>query len=298
VATSKLRETLTAGGFVLTAEIAPPLSANPADLLERAAPLKGLADAVNVTDGASARAHLEATVAASLLLEAGIEPILQLTCRDRNRIALQSQLVGAAALGIVNVLALTGDDPKQGDQPEAKPVFDLDSTGLVATAVSIRDKKQLPHGRAVGGAPDYFIGVADMPLDPPPAWKPASLRKKIDAGAQFAQTQFCMDTAVLRRYVAQLGEHDVLDRLSLIVGVAPLASARSARWIVGNLKGSIIPDWIVERLEKASDPKSEGESICVDLLKEIREIAGVSGAHIMAPLNDAAIPRVIARIRG
>ena len=133
-----LREALRSGRFVLTAEITPPLSVNPGDLLERAIPLKGLADAVNVTDGASARPHMESTVAAHLLLREGIEPILQLTCRDRNRIALQSQLVGAGALGILNVLALTGDDPKQGDQPDAKPVFDLDSSGLVATAASMR----------------------------------------------------------------------------------------------------------------------------------------------------------------
>ena len=266
--------------------------------MERAAPLKGLADAVNVTDGASARAHLEATVAASLLLQSGIEPILQLTCRDRNRIALQSQLVGASALGIVNVLALTGDDPKQGDQPDAKPVFDLDSTGLVATAAAIRDNHQLPHGRAVGGDPDYFIGVADSPIDPPDGWQPTSLRKKIDAGAQFAQTQFCMDTGVLRRYLARLGELGLLADFKILVGVAPLASAKSARWIVSNLKGSIIPDWVVARLEAAADPRLEGEAICGELLAEMREIPGVGGAHIMAPLNDAAIPRVIAKARG
>jgi methylenetetrahydrofolate reductase (NADPH) len=268
-----------------------------AELLERAAPLKGLADAVNVTDGANARAHMDSMVAATLLLKDGIEPILQLTCRDRNRIALQSQLVGAAALGIVNVLALTGDDPKAGDQPDAKPVFDLDSSGLVATAAIIRDKHQLPHGRAVGGKPDYFIGAADSPLDPPQGWQPTSLKKKIDAGAEFVQTQFCMDTGVLRRYLAALSDHGLLEKLHIIVGVAPLASSKSARWIVSNLKGSIIPDWIVERLDHASDPKAEGEAICVDLLKEMREIPGVSGAHIMAPLNDAAIPRTIARFR-
>lgn len=297
LALSSLRDKLRSRAFVLTAEISPPLSTDVNALMERAAPLKGLADAVNVTDGANARAHLDSTIAASLLLKEGIEPILQLTCRDRNRIALQSQLVGAGALGIVNVLALTGDDPKAGDQPDAKPVFDLDSSGLVATAASIRDKHQLPYGRAVGGRPDYFIGVADSPLDPPQGWQPTSLKKKIDAGAEFAQTQFCMDTEVLRRYLAALSEHGLLEKLYIIVGMAPLASAKSARWIVSNLKGSIIPDWIAERLGNASDPKAEGEAICIDLLQEMREIVGVAGAHIMAPLNDAAIARTIARFR-
>jgi methylenetetrahydrofolate reductase (NADPH) len=292
-----LRDKLKSDRFVMTAEIAPPVSCDPADLMAKAAPLKGLADAVNVTDGAGARAHLSPLAAAAILLGNGIEPILQLTCRDRSRIALQSQLVGAAALGIVNVLALTGDDPKQGDQPDAKPVFDLDSAGLVATAVSIRDKGQLPYGRAVGGKADFFIGVADIPVDPPADWQPMSLKKKIAGGAQFAQTQFCMDTGVLRRYLAALEQHGILPAFHILVVVVPLASAKSGRWIAGNLRGSIIPDWIIERMDKASDPKAEGEAICADLLKEMMEIPGLAGAHIMAPLNDAAIPRVIKRVR-
>ena len=292
-----LRQKLESHRFAITAEVTPPLSCDRGDLLVRAAPLKDLADAVNVTDGAGARAHLESTVAAHLLAQNGIEPILQLTGRDRNRIALQSQLVGAAALGIENILALTGDDPKAGDQPDAKPVFDLDSTGIVATAAAIRDRHQLPYGREVGGTARFLIGVADAPLDPPADWQPTSLRKKIDAGAQFAQTQFCMDASVMRRYVARLSEHGIGDDFFLLVGVAPLASARSAQWIVNSLKGSIIPAWIVERLDRASNPKAEGEAICIDVLKEMREIPGLAGTHIMAPMNEVAIPRVIERLR-
>jgi len=294
---SRLKQVLESGRFALTAEITPPASSNLADLLAKATPLKGLADAVNVTDGAGARAHLESTIAASALLEHGIEPILQLTCRDRNRIALQSQLLGAAALGIANLLVLKGDDPTRGDQPETKAVFDLDAAGLAATAVSIRDKGELPHGRKVGGSAHFFIGVADAPIDPPAGWTPSSLVKKVDAGAEFAQTQFCMDAEILRRYVARLGESGVGKRLYLLVGVAPLASAKSARWIKSHLFGSIIPDWIVDRLERAADPAAEGRSICVDLLAEYAEIPGVSGAHIMAPLNEAAIPQVIEAVR-
>lgn len=296
MAASALREKLNAGQFVLTAEVTPPLSSDPDDLLRRAAPLKGLADAVNMTDGAGARAHLDSLVAAHILAQNGVEPVLQLTCRDRNRIALQSQLVGAAALDIVNILALTGDDPAQGDQPEAKGVFDLDSGGIVATAAAIRDKHQLPYGRAVGGSADFFIGVADAPLDPPEGWRPTSLKAKIAAGAQFSQTQFCMDAGVLRRYLARLHAEGI-ENFWMIIGVAPLPSARSARWIVENLKGSIIPAWIVERLERAGDPRAEGEAICADFVKETREIDGVSGAHVMAPLNDAGIARVIERVR-
>jgi methylenetetrahydrofolate reductase (NADPH) len=294
---SRLKHILESGRFALTAEITPPASSNLAELLAKAAPLRGLADAVNVTDGAGARAHLESTIAASVLLQNGIEPILQLTCRDRNRIALQSQLLGAAALGLTNILALKGDDPKAGDQPDAKPVFDLDAAGLAATAVSIRDRSQLPQGRKVGGSAHFFVGVADAPIDPPEEWVPNSLIKKIDAGAQFAQTQFCMDAGILRRYVARLAASGLAGRLHLLVGVAPLTTAKSARWIKSNLFGSIIPDWIIERLEKSGDPLAEGRAICIDLLKEYAEIPGVSGGHIMAPLNETAIAAVIEGVR-
>jgi methylenetetrahydrofolate reductase (NADPH) len=294
---SRLKHILDSGRFALTAEITPPASSNLAELLAKVAALKGLADAVNVTDGAGARAHLESTIAASALLQHGIEPILQLTCRDRNRIALQSQLLGAAALGITNLLVLKGDDPSKGDQPAAKPVFDLDSAELAATAVSIRDQGQLPHGRKVGGSAHFFVGVADAPIDPPPGWTPASLTKKVQAGAQFAQTQFCMDAAVLRRYLARLEESGLTERLSLLIGVAPLTSAKSARWIKNNLFGSIIPDWMIDRLDKAGDPLAEGRAMCVDLLKEYAEIPGVSGAHLMAPLNEHAIAQVIESLR-
>src|SRR5580658_3844027 len=231
----RLQQILEAGQFAVTAEVTPPASSDLAELLAKAAPLKGLADAVNVTDGAGARAHLESTVAASVLLQNGIEPILQLTCRDRNRIALQSQLLAAAALGITNLLVLKGDDPSKGDQPEAKAVFDLDSAGLAATAVAIRDRGELPHGRKVGGAAHFFVGVADAPIDPPAGWSPVGLIKKVEAGAQFVQTQFCMDAGVLRRYVARLADSGLGKRLHLLIGVAPLASVKSARWIKSNL---------------------------------------------------------------
>ncbi len=297
--TRSLHAALADGRFSITAEVTPPLSCDPADLLAKAAPLAGIADAVNVTDGASARAHLDALVAAKILKDHGIDPVLQMTCRDRNRIALQSELVGAAALGIRNVLMLTGDNPKAGDQPDAKPVFDLDSSALMRTAASIRDKGELPHGRAVGGQASFLIGCSDAPIDPKPGWVPEALQRKIAAGAQFVQTQFCMDVGLLRRYVARLKEHGVaLGRdLHLLVGVAPLASARSGRWIREQLFGSIIPDSILQRLESAADPKREGRRICVEVLCELATIPGVSGAHLMAPLNEAAIPDVIREFR-
>src|SRR5277367_508696 len=171
LAPSALARRLGSGSFAITAEITPPVSTDPADLLARALPLRGLATAVNVTDGAGAKAHLSSLAASRLLLDSGIEPVLQMTCRDRNRLALQGDLLGALALGVRNLLVLRGDDPSAGDQPDAKPVFDLDSRALTEIARSIRDDGKLPHGAKVAGAAPFFIGAADSPVDPKPGWQ-------------------------------------------------------------------------------------------------------------------------------
>src|SRR5215467_5817725 len=237
-----LRERLRQGHFVMTAELVPPLSCDAEEFLNKAAPLKGLADAVNVTDGAGARAHMSALAGASLLLQAGIEPILQMTCRDMNRLALQSEMMGAAALGIRNLLLLTGDDPKAGDQPDTKPVFDIDSTALTALAQAMRDKGELPTGKAIAGKAHFFLGAADLPIDPAPGWEPTKLAAKVNAGAQFVQTQFCMDAGVAARYAQRLAAHAGTRALRLLIGIAPLRSAKSARWMKEQLFGTIIPD--------------------------------------------------------
>ena len=273
------------------------MSCAPEDLLAKARPLAGLADAINVTDGAGARAAMAASTAAALLVREGLAPILQFTCRDRNRIAIQSDLMGAAASGVRNLLMLRGDDPSAGDQPDAKPVFDLDSGALIETAVAIRDRGEFPSGRKVTGKADFFIGAADMPIDPPKDWQPKSLKGKIAAGAQFAQTQFCMDIEVVRRYVARLAEHGLTERIALLIGVVPLRSGRSARWIKEQLYGAIIPDDIVERLEYSGEAAAEGRQICVDFIEQLASVPGVAGAHIMAPNNEAMIPDVIGRAR-
>jgi methylenetetrahydrofolate reductase (NADPH) len=283
--------------FVMTAELAPPVSCDAQELLRKAAGLKGLADAVNVTDGAGARAHMSALAASALLIGAGIEPILQITCRDKNRIALQSELMGAAALGIRNLLLLTGDDPKAGDQPDTKPVFDIDSKMLIETARRLRDEGTLPTGRKVSGKTDFFLGAADLPIDPPAGWQPNGLLAKIKCGAQFAQTQFCMDAAIVRRYVGALETAGVTKELSILIGVNPLRSAKSARWMKSHLYGTVIPDAFIERMEKSADPAREGVRICVNLIEELAKIPGIAGVHIMAPGNDAAIPEVIAAAR-
>lgn len=296
VAESALARSLQAGTFVLTAEVVPPASCAPEDLLRKALPLRGLADAVNVTDGAGARAHMGATAAAAILARNGIEPILQLTCRDRNRIALAGELMGAAALGIRNLLLLGGDNPAAGDQKDAKPVFDLDSRALLAMAHAMRDGA-LPHGQAIAGTPRFFLGAADAPVDPPPDWTPTALAAKIEAGAQFVQTQFCMDVGVVRRYLERLRQVGLADKIFPLIGVCPLRSARSAHWMRQNLPGTIIADEFIARLEDAKDPARDGLDLCVALIAELAQTPGIAGVHVMAPGNDAAVPEVLAEAR-
>jgi methylenetetrahydrofolate reductase (NADPH) len=303
--TLTLEDKLRTGRFVLTAEVTPPVSTDRNELLAKASPLKGLADAINVTDGAGARPHLAAVTGAAMLATEGIEPILQFTCRDRNRIALQSDLMAAAACGVRNLLMLRGDDPSAGDQPDAKAVFDLDGRGLLETARRLRDKGELPTGRKVSGKADFFLGAADNPIDPPSDWTAKGLAAKYVSGAQFVQTQFCMDAGIVRRYMARLAEHGLADKLHVLIGVVPLRSAKSARWIKDKLYGAVIPDELVERLEAAADPAAEGRRICLEAIEALADIPQVAGCHVMAPNNDAAVPAVIgaarqtvARLRG
>jgi methylenetetrahydrofolate reductase (NADPH) len=294
--TSKLSAALEARAFVLTCEITPPLSVDPAAVHEKVAPLAGLADAVNVTDGASARASMDPLAASVLMLQAGVEPILQLTCRDRNRIALQGALVGAAALGVRATLVLGGDDPSKGDQPETKAVFDLNSNQLIETVATIASGK-LPSGREIAGKAAMIAGCADAPLDPAVGWEPKGLLAKIRAGARFAQTQFCMDMDILRRYLAAIHAAGVPKDFPMLIGIAPLASAKSARWIVENLYGAIIPQVLIDRLETAEDQRAEGRKIAVELIRELASIEGVGGVHIMAPLNEKAVPQLLKEAR-
>jgi methylenetetrahydrofolate reductase (NADPH) len=205
--------------------------------------------------------------------------------------------MGAAALGVPNLLLLTGDDPKAGDQPDTKPVFDVDSTALTAMARVMHDQGELPTGRKIAGKASFFLGAADMPIDPPPGWEPTKLAAKIKAGAQFAQTQFCMDQGVVTRYAQRLANNDLTRPLHLLIGIAPLRSAQSARWMKEHLHGTIIPDDMIERLERAADPAAEGVRICVELIDVLAAIPGVAGVHIMAPANEAVVPEVIAQAR-
>ncbi|MGE0747864.1 MAG: methylenetetrahydrofolate reductase [Rhodospirillales bacterium] len=290
---SPLVRTLLAGRFAITAEITPPVAGAAAPLIAQVEPLRGLADAVNVTDGPRAKVHMSALAAAAILVAHGVDPILQLTCRDRNRIALQSDLLGAGALGVRNLLILRGDDPDPADIPPAKAVFDMDSRELTHIAAKMRDGQAMASGREIVAPPRFFIGAADTPIDPPADWRPTGLLRKVEAGSQFVQTQLCYDIGVVRRYIARLVDTGLTDRVFVLIGTGPVASARSARWMRDNLYGVVMPDSLVERLEKATDPKAEGIRFCAEFLQQLKEIRGVAGAHLMAPGNMSSIPPAI-----
>lgn len=283
----KLKAAIASGEFFVTAEITPKLTTDADELLQQAEPLRGKVVAVNVTDGAGARVTMSSLAASAILRRSGIEPILQMTCRDRNRIAISADLIGAAALGIENVLVLTGDNPGAGDEPDAKGVFDFDASAIMTLARRMREQGTIGSGRELSHRPAFAIGGVDAPFDPPADWRPDKLSARADAGMQFVQTQFCYDPAVTARYVARLQQYGLLERVALIIGIGPLASLRSAQWMHDNLFGVSIPDAIIQRLRDADDEAAEGHRICVELINTYRQMVGVSGVHIMAPAQNS-----------
>ena len=289
----KLEQVLRDGHFALTAETSPPDAASAAAVLERVECLRGLADAVNVTDGASARVHMSALAAAAVMVREGIEPVLQMTTRDRNRLALQGDAVGAAALGVRNILCLTGDKMAAGDQPDAAEVFEIDSGEMMRQLRDMRDHGQFPNGRMIDPAPQLFLGAAEMPVEPGERWPAARLQAKIDNGAQFFQTQYCFEIDKVRRYCQALVDGGFTEQAYFLIGIGPLASAKSARWMNENLFGVHVPDAIIARLEGARDQKAEGRAICSELLHEFAQIEGCAGAHLMVPRGEAACAQVI-----
>ena len=277
------REILASGHFAVTAEITPPRSASLDSLTVAVSDLKPAVTAINLTDGASARVRMSSSAAAIHIKQLGMEPILQITCRDRNRIALQSDLLGAAAFGVRNVLVLTGDAVEAGDDPDARPVFDLNSRQLIAALKKMSAESVTLSGSELTSAPDFFLGAADAPFDVAGDWTPDGLQAKLDAGAQFIQTQYCFDMGLLERYMARLNDHGLTEKMYFLVGLGPLRSANGARWMRDNLPGTVMPDGIIRRMEAARDARAEGISICAELLQQAKDTSGVAGAHLMAP---------------
>jgi len=288
---SKLQQKLLDKVFVYTAETTPPDASDKETLLKNVMPLKGVADAVNVTDSPGAKVHMSSLTASIILAQNDIDPILQLTVRDRNRLALQGDLVGASALGVNNILCLGGDDPKNGDQPETKIVNDIDSLTLVSTANMMRKEKKFPSGRTIDPSPKLFIGGAEVPTQGKP--NPEKILNKINSGVDFFQTQYVFDAKVLSEYMKVLGDEGILEKTNFIIGLGPFASAKSARWMNENLFGVDVPDQIIKRLEGSKDQKEESKKICIELIETFRNIKGVKGVHLMGHKKEEVISEII-----
>ncbi len=289
----RLERVLRRGDFAVTAELNPPDSADPFEVYGRAAVFDGAVDAINATDGSGANCHMSSVGICALLSRRGYSMVMQISCRDHNRIAIQGNVLGAAAMGVANMLCLTGDGVQAGDQPDARPVFDLDCMSLLQTIKTMRDEERFLSGRKLTSPPHVFIGGAINPFSPPYDFRPLRLAKKIAAGAQFVQSQYCFDLPMLKRYMTRIVAMGLHEKCFILIGVGPLASARAARWMRSNVPGVHIPDTIIERLAGARDQKREGQKICVELIQQIRQIEGVAGIHIMAYRQEEVVAHII-----
>lgn len=292
---SRLERVLRSGRFAVTAELNPPDSADPQAVYDRALVLAEVCDAINATDASGANVHMSSVGMCALLTRAGYEPIMQVSCRDRNRIAIQGDLLGAAAMGVRNVLCLTGDGVQTGDQPEAKGVFDLDSISLLRTARTLTDQGRFLSGRKLDLKPRFFLGGASNPFVPPYDFRPQRLIMKVKAGADFIQTQYCFDVPRLRKFINALRQLDLGKTVYILVGVGPLRSANAARWMRTNIPGVVIPDEIIDRLNGVppSQQQAEGKQICVEIIQQVREIEGICGVHVMAYRQEELVAEII-----
>jgi methylenetetrahydrofolate reductase (NADPH) len=296
-ADSHLQAVLQRGRFAVTAEIGPPRGANIAPIRRKAKLLRDWIDAANVTDSQSAVVRMPSWAGCLVAMQEGVEPVMQLQCRDRNRIALQSDLLGAAALEIPNVLLLTGDHPRFGDHPDAKPVFDLDSIQLIWTARTMREQRKLLSGRALKPAPDWFIGAVENPFAPPLKWRAERLGKKIAAGAQFFQTQFTFDVKIFAEWMQRVRDLGLEQRCFILAGVGPIRSLRALDHMRNEVPGMYVPDEVVRRLRGVPEDRvaAEGIKLCSEIISEVKTIPGVAGVHVMAFNWEDAIPEVLER---
>ena len=291
----RLERLLRSGAFAVTSELAPPDSADPEEVYRRARVFDGYVDAINATDGSGANCHMSSLAVCALLTRRGYAPVMQISCRDKNRIAIQGDILGAAAMGVCNLLCLTGDGVQAGDHPQAKPVFDLDALSLLEIARGLRDEQRFQSGRKVSHAPQVFLGAAENPNVAPIEHRALRLAKKVAAGAQFIQTQYCFDMERLRGFMQALDAEGLAGRVFVIVGVGPLRSAKAAEWMRAHVPGMHIPDAVIARLAGAADQAREGRNLCVDLMQQIRAIPGTAGVHVMAYRQEDSVAEVIER---
>ena len=281
---SNIERLLEGGAFVVTSECGPPRGADPEVIRKKGNLLKGVVDAVNVTDNQTSVVRMSSLSACIILKEMGFDPILQMVCRDRNRIAIQSDILGAAALGINNILCLSGDHQSFGDHPKAKNVFDMDSIQLIQTVRTLRDEGKFLSGDEVKGKPMLFIGAAENPFADPFEIRAMRLGKKVRAGCEFLQTQCIYNLEKFSRWMEMVRDRGLHEQCAILAGVTPLKSAGMARYMKNSVPGMDVPDELIERMKDVPKEKQaeEGVKICVETIQKLREIPGVRGVHIMA----------------
>ena len=281
---SNIERILESGGFLVTSECGPPRGADPEVIRRKGGLLKGVVDAVNVTDNQTSVVRMSSISSCVILKEMGFDPILQVVCRDRNRIAIQSEILGAAALGINNILCLTGDHQKFGDHPKAKNVFDIDSIQLIQTVKGMRDEGKFSGGEEVKGKPILFIGAAENPFADPFEIRAARLGKKVKAGVEFIQTQCVYNLARFEKWMEMVRDRGLHERCAILAGVTPFKTVGMARYMKNSVPGMDVPDEMIERMKGVPKEKQpeEGIKICVETIQKLKEIPGVKGIHIMA----------------
>jgi len=294
---SRLAGLLRDGHFVVTAELSSSNSADPQATWRRAEVLRGSVDAINCTDNTGAHVHMSSLAAAHLLVEKGLEPIMQLTVRDRNRLALQADLLGAAALGVRNLVLMSGDDVTAGDHPEARRIYDIDSMQLLEVAAAMRDRGTYLSGRKLEQAPSFFIGAVENPFAPPLEFRPLRLQKKVRAGADFIQTQLVFDVPVFIRFMDMVGELDLQKKVFIIPSIGIPRSARGARFMQQKVPGLHVPESLVSRLERTAPARQaeEGIQIAVELVRAVREIPGIAGVHLIGIKWEEGVVQVAER---
>lgn len=290
---TNLERVLESGAFAVTAEVGPPKGASPRGLQRKAEMLKTCCDAVNVTDNQTAIVRMSSVAGCTLLKQLSIEPVMQMVCRDRNRIALQSDILGAVALGIGNILCLSGDHQKFGNHPTAKGVYDLDSIQLIQTMKRLRDEKKFICGEDVAGDVPLFIGAAENPYAEPFEYRVLRLAKKIDAGVDFIQTQAIFDMPTFARWMSMVRDRGLDKKVHIMAGVIPMRSAGMARYMRDYVAGVCVPNELVSRMEDAKDAKEEGVKIVLEIIEQLKDIPGVHGIHIMAVAWEEIVPRIV-----
>ena len=293
---SNLEKLLKKGEFVVTSELGPPRGASRKAVEEKAELLKGYADAFNLTDCQTAMVRLSSIASGAILLDMGMEPVVQMTCRDRNRIAMQSDILGAAGLGMKNLLCLTGDHQCFGDHPEAKGVFDIDSIQLLDMFRQMRDEKKFQSGEDLKSEePKLFLGAAENPFADPFQYRAARLAKKVKAGADFIQTQIIYNVEKFEEWMGMVRTMGLHKQVSILAGVTPIRSLGMAKYMKKNVPGMDVPDELIKRLEGAEKKKAEGINICLEVIERVKKIEGVSGVHIMAVEWEEVVPEITER---